>query len=141
LGFSYRRSDLTPSDLVIDAGFELEPGEPDRIRELMEEYRQHRSATQPGAAQNAGSVFKNPPGTSAGRLVEDAGLKGFRVGNATVSELHANFMIAADGATAQDVYDLVQSVRRKVHATSGIELEPEIRFVGSFEDRTAEAFQ
>ena len=91
----------------------------------MDEYREHRSATQPGAAQNAGSVFKNPPGTSAGRLVEDAGLKGFRVGNATVSGLHANFMIAADGATAQDVYDLVQSVRRKVLASSGIELEPE----------------
>ncbi len=141
LGFSYRRSDLTENDLVIDAGFELEPGDPDRIRERMEEHRQHRSATQPGAAQNAGSVFKNPPGDSAGRLVEAAGLKGFQVGKATVSELHANFMIAADGASAQDVYDLVQTVRRKVRDASGIELEPEVRFVGSFEDRAAEAFQ
>jgi UDP-N-acetylmuramate dehydrogenase len=139
LGFSYRHSSLTEKDLVIEASFELDRGDPQLIREQMEEYRRHRAATQPGAAQNAGSVFKNPPGRSAGQLVEAAGLKGFRVGGATVSELHANFMMAPEGATAQDVYDLVQVVRRRVYEASGVELEPEIRFVGSFKDRAAEA--
>jgi UDP-N-acetylmuramate dehydrogenase len=138
LGFSYRRSSLTEDDLVIDASFELEPGDATEIRDRMEQYRQHRSSTQPGAAQNAGSVFKNPPGRSAGKLVEAAGLKGFRVGGATVSELHANFMMAGEGATAQDVYDLVQTVRRKVLESSGVELEPEVRFVGSFDTNAAE---
>jgi UDP-N-acetylmuramate dehydrogenase len=138
LGFSYRRSNLTENHLVIDATFELDPGDPSEIRERMEQHRQHRSATQPGAAQNAGSVFKNPSGHSAGELVEAAGLKGFRIGGATVSELHANFMMAGDGATAQDVFDLVQTVRRKVQETSGVELEPEVRFVGSFDNHAAE---
>jgi UDP-N-acetylmuramate dehydrogenase len=138
LGFSYRRSNLTENDLVIDATFELAPGDPDEIRHRMEQHRQHRSSTQPGAAQNAGSVFKNPPGHSAGELVEAAGLKGLRIGGATVSELHANFMMAGDGATAQDVFDLVQTVRRKVQEASGVELEPEVRFVGSFDTHAAE---
>jgi UDP-N-acetylmuramate dehydrogenase len=138
LGFSYRRSNLTEKDLVLEASFELTPSDANSIRDRMEEHRKHRSATQPGAAQNAGSVFKNPPGRAAGELVEAAGLKGFRVGGATVSELHANFMLAGDGATAQDVYDLVRSVRRRVKEDSGVDLEPEIRFVGAFEDHAAE---
>ncbi|MEA2506059.1 MAG: UDP-N-acetylmuramate dehydrogenase [Actinomycetota bacterium] len=141
LGFAYRRSELTEKDLVIDATFQLEPGDPASIRERMDGYRKHRSDTQPGAAQNAGSVFKNPPGGSAGHLVEAAGLKGFRIGGAAVSELHANFFMAGEGATAQDIYDLVQEVRRRVRDSSGVELEPEIRFVGPFEDRAAEALQ
>jgi UDP-N-acetylmuramate dehydrogenase len=138
LRFSYRRSNLTENDLVIDATFELEPGDPRAIRDRMEQHRQHRSSTQPGAAQNAGSVFKNPAGRAAGELVEAAGLKGFQVGGATVSELHANFMMAGEEATAQDVFDLVQTVRRKVREDSGIELEPEVRFVGSFDTKAAE---
>jgi UDP-N-acetylmuramate dehydrogenase len=141
LGFAYRRSNLTEQDLVIDATFELEPDDPQMIRGRMDSYRKHRSDTQPGAAQNAGSVFKNPPGESAGRLVEGAGLKGYRVGGASVSELHANFFMAGEGATAQDVYDLVQEVRRRVKESSGVDLEPEIRFVGAFQDRAAEALQ
>jgi UDP-N-acetylmuramate dehydrogenase len=141
MGFAYRRSSLSEKDLVLDASFELESGDPASIRERMDAFRRHRSATQPGAVQNAGSVFKNPDGDSAGRLVEAAGLKGFRVGGASVSELHANFVMAGDGATAQDVYDLVQSVRGKVLDLSGVALEPEIRFVGSFQDRQAEALQ
>jgi UDP-N-acetylmuramate dehydrogenase len=138
LEFGYRRSSLSEKDLVLDATFQLTLGEPSEIRATMERYRKHRSATQPGALQNAGSVFKNPPGRAAGELVEAAGLKGFRVGGATVSELHANFMLAGDGATAQDVYDLVDSVRRRVKEDSGVDLEPEIRFVGAFEDHAAE---
>ena len=100
----------------------------------MEGYRKHRAETQPGAAQNAGSVFKNPPGDSAGRLVEAAGLKGFAVGGAAVSDLHANFFIAGDGASAQDVHDLVAEVRRRVKEVSGVDLEPEIHFIGHFKE-------
>jgi UDP-N-acetylmuramate dehydrogenase len=136
LCLGYRRSALTDAEVVLEACFELEPAEPDSIRARMEEYRRHRAETQPGAAQNAGSVFKNPPGDSAGRLVEACGLKGFRVGGASVSELHANFFMASPGATAQDVYDLVQAVAEKVHAHSGVELECEIRFVGRFSPST-----
>lgn len=103
----------------------------------MESFRRHRAATQPGAALNAGSVFKNPPGDFAGRLVEATGLKGFSVGGARVSEVHANFFVAGPGATAQDVFDLVHAVRTKVKAATGIELEPEVRFAGSFREPAA----
>lgn len=132
LGYSYRRSNLTEQEIVVDAMFRLMPGDTTEIRSAMESFRKHRAETQPGALQNAGSVFKNPPGDSAGRLVESAGLKGFSIGGAAVSELHANFFIARDGSTAQDVFDLVQEVRRRVKERSGVELEPEIRFVGEF---------
>ena len=136
LGFAYRRSGLSASDVVVEASFELEDATDSFIRERMETYRQHRSQTQPGAAQNAGSVFKNPPGDSAGRLVEACGLKGFRVGGASVSELHANFFMAAEGATSQDVYDLVHEIATRVRAGSGVELETEVRFVGHFRPAT-----
>lgn len=133
-GFSYRRSNLEERHLVVDATWALEVSERQVVRERLEGYRRHRSATQPGAVQNAGSVFKNPPGDSAGRLVEAAGLKGHSVGGASVSSLHANFFIAEEGATAQDVFDLVHAVRQKVSASFGIDLEPEIRFAGSYEE-------
>lgn len=137
LGFAYRRSNLTQHDLVVDADFLLAPGDAAAIRKRMDEYRRHRAATQPGAAQNAGSVFKNPPGDSAGRLIEAAGLKGFTVGAVAVSSLHANFFVADPGARAQDVHDLFEHVRSVVLAESGIALEPEIRFVGPFKHRDA----
>lgn len=132
LGFDYRRSNLTAADVVVDARFDLVTDDEAAIKARMDTYRRHRAETQPGAVQNAGSVFKNPPGDSAGRLVEAAGLKGFRVGGATVSALHANFFVAGPGATAQDVRDLVMAVKEKVRASSGVELEEEIRFVGAF---------
>lgn len=135
LGFGYRRSNLGPSDLVLEARFDLASDEEGRIRGRMESYRKHRAETQPGAVQNAGSVFKNPPGDSAGRLVEAAGLKGFRVGGASVSDLHANFFIAEEGASAQDVHDLVAAVRQRVQERFGVDLQPEIRFVGEFAER------
>jgi UDP-N-acetylmuramate dehydrogenase len=134
LELSYRHSNLTDSHLVLDATFELQTGSAVAVKERMESYRRHRAETQPGAVQNAGSVFRNPPGDHAGRLVEATGLKGFRVGGASVSDLHANFFIAGDGASAQDVYDLVGEVRNRVEAAHGIDLVPEIRFVGPFEE-------
>ena len=134
LDMGYRRSALGPRHVVIEARFSLEPAPRAAIRERMESYRRHRAETQPGAALNAGSVFKNPPGDWAGRLVEAAGLKGFAVGGARVSEKHANFFVAGAGATAQDVFDLVHAVRAKVAAAAGIELEPEVGFAGAFRE-------
>ena len=133
LAMSYRHSGLVDKDLVLEASFRLKPDEQAAVRARMEGFRKHRAETQPAAVQNAGSTFKNPPGDSAGRLVEAAGLKGFRVGAVSVSTLHANFFIADEGAPAQDVFDLVHEVRRRVLDAFGIELEPEVRFVGPFE--------
>ncbi len=82
---------------------------------------------------NAGSVFKNPPGDAAGRLIDEAGLKGFRVGSVSVSQKHANFIVADREASARDVYELVTTVQELVKQRTGIELVPEIRFVGDFE--------
>ena len=137
LGYSYRTSNLTEDDVVMQAELHLKSQDPDVVRERMDEYRQHRAATQPGALQNAGSVFKNPPSDYAGRLVEAAGLKGFSVGGAAVSELHANFFVASARARAQDVYDLVHEVRRRVLDQFGVELVPEIRFAGAFDGGSA----
>lgn len=138
LDLSYRHSSLGDRDIVVSATFELQPDDPDAIKARMERYRRHRADTQPGALSNAGSTFKNPPGDSAGRLVDAAGLKGLRVGGAAVSELHANFFVAGENATAQDVFDLVREVKRRVKETFGVDLEPEVRFVGPFVAATDE---
>lgn len=134
LGFSYRHSNLGERDLVLDARFTLAPDDEDAVRKRMATFRRHRAETQPPAVQNAGSTFKNPPGDSAGRLVEAAGLKGFRIGGARVSELHANFFMTDRDARAQDVYALVSEVRRRVAERFGVELVPEVRFMGRFEN-------
>lgn len=133
LGFAYRRSNVTDREMVVAARWELAADDPAEIKRRTEANRRHRAETQPGAVQNAGSVFKNPPGDHAGRLVEAAGLKGFAVGGARVSELHANFFIAGEGATARDVHRLVERVRGRVRDAFGVDLETEIRFVGRFE--------
>jgi UDP-N-acetylmuramate dehydrogenase len=130
--YSYRHSALSERHVVLEAKLRLVHKKPDAVRSRVEEFRRHRAATQPGALQNAGSVFKNPPGDHAGRLVEAAGLKGLTVGGARVSELHANFFIAGAGATAADVHALVHEVRQRVLAEFGVELTPEIKFVGDF---------
>ena len=134
LGFAYRSSALTERDVVLDASLALTPSDGASVRARMEDFRRHRATTQPPAVQNAGSTFKNPPGDHAGRLVEAAGLKGTRVGGAAVSSLHANFFVTDEGASAQDVYDLVALVREKVEREFGVDLEPEVRFIGAFED-------
>ena len=137
LDYSYRHSSLTERHVVIDARWRLRADDADAVKKRMEAYRRHRAETQPGAFQNAGSVFKNPPHDSAGRLVEAAGLKGLRVGGATVSDLHANFFIAESGATSQDVYDLVHMAKEAVRERFAVELEPEIRFAGPYEEPRA----
>jgi UDP-N-acetylmuramate dehydrogenase len=129
LELDYRHSNLRPSEVVTAAEFTVTRDDPvaceARVAEIVRWRREH----QPGG-QNAGSVFRNPPGDSAGRLIDAAGLKGLRVGGAVVSEKHANFFQADAGATARDVLDLVAEVQRRVAKASGVELVPELHVVG-----------
>jgi UDP-N-acetylmuramate dehydrogenase len=136
LKMSYRESALGPNDVVCEAKFRLQPGARTEIAARMNDYRAHRSETQPVEAPNAGSMFTNPPGTSAGRLIETAGLKGYTVGQSEVSHKHANFFLAHAGTTAQQIYDLMAHVQKKVEEQSGVSLIPEVRIVGAF-DRSA----
>ena len=136
-GFRYRHSSLPDGSVVVGVTVKLGPGEPGKIRARMDEARAWRRATQPLAEPNCGSVFTNPEGDHAARLVESAGAKGLAVGAARVSEKHANFIVADPGATAADVRGLIAEVRRRVVDRFGVELETEVRFVGDFEDRPA----
>jgi UDP-N-acetylmuramate dehydrogenase len=130
-GFDYRRSALPEHSVVIGSTFGLRPGEPPEIRRLMDEARQWRRDTQPLAEPNCGSVFKNPPGDHAARLIEAVGGKGLAVGGARVSEKHANFIVAGPGATAGDVHGLMAALRDRVRARFGVDLEPEVHLVGT----------
>lgn len=132
LAYSYRHSALGPGALVWSAEFELAVDDVESIRERMAEITRWRREHHPGGAGNAGSVFKNPSGSAAGLLIDEAGLKGLRVGGATVSEKHANFIVAGEDATPHDVYELMREVRHRVFEASGVVLEPEVRLVGDF---------
>lgn len=136
LGFAYRHTDLSDDEIVVEVTFGLRTGDKAQIARAMESYRAHRAETQPTEAPNAGSMFMNPPDDSAGRLIEAAGLKGHSCGRATVSPKHANFFLAALGATASDVYELMSGVQEKVLNHSGTLLIPEVRIVGRFETPT-----
>lgn len=137
LDLSYRHSAVRPAEVVVWAEFSLRPGDPATSEAEIAEIVRWRRANQPGG-QNAGSVFTNPPGDSAGRLVDAAGLKGFRLGSAHVSEKHANFIQADEGGSADDVRALIDEVRARVEAHSGVRLVPELCMVG-FDDDPREA--
>jgi UDP-N-acetylmuramate dehydrogenase len=132
LDLSYRHSTVGSHELVTRARFRTVERAVGESEQLMREITSWRRAHQPGGTFNAGSVFKNPPGDAAGRIIDAAGLKGYRRGGAAVSERHANFFVAEPEACAQDVFDLVSAVRAEVSQRTGIDLEPEIRFVGDF---------
>jgi UDP-N-acetylmuramate dehydrogenase len=132
-GFQYRRSSLPADDVVTGATVRLQPGDPGVIRTLMAEARDWRRRTQPLAEPNCGSVFKNPPGEHAARLIDQAGLKGLAVGNATVSLKHANFIVTSQGARAADVVELIRKVQDAVAARSDVLLEPEVHLIGHFD--------
>ena len=132
LDLGYRRSAIRSNDIVLGARFRTIPRTVEEGERILREITQWRKEHQPGGTFNAGSVFTNPPGDAAGRIIDSLGLKGYRVGGASVSRRHANFFEAGEGATAQDVYDLVWSIRAKVLAATGIDLVPEIRFAGAF---------
>ncbi len=128
-GFAYRTSNLRGS-VVLEATFEFPEGLPDEMKTIRRETLLKRNASQPVRWPNAGSIFKNPPGDYAARLIQECGLKGRRVGGAEIAELHANFIINTDGATAADVIALMKIARDEVRDRFGVELEPEIKFVG-----------
>jgi UDP-N-acetylmuramate dehydrogenase len=129
LDLGYRRSSIRPTDVVVWAELALHVGDTADAEEEIAAIVRWRRANQPGG-QNAGSVFTNPPGDSAGRLIDDIGLKGFRVGSARVSEKHANFIQADDGGSADDVLELMRVVAERVRDRAGVELHPEVRLVG-----------
>jgi UDP-N-acetylmuramate dehydrogenase len=132
-GFSYRRSALAADGVVVAATVRLRPGEAPDIRARMDEARAWRRRTQPLAEPNCGSVFKNPHGDHAARLIEEAGAKGRRVGSASISTKHANFIVASEGATASDVLTLVREVRGLVEDRSGVRLETEVHLLGDLD--------
>ena len=138
LDLSYRDSRFkhgdpnTPSELIVAATFELEPADADTIKARLDDIRHWRQAHQPLGLPSAGSVFRNPPGDSAGRLIDAAGLKGRRIGGAVVSEKHANFIVNDQKGTATDVRRLVDLVHAEILARDGIDLQPEVQFVGDW---------
>jgi UDP-N-acetylmuramate dehydrogenase len=130
--WGYRRSDLPSRGIIVEAVLRVTESDQVDIRRAMEASLRRRKRTQPLKMPSAGSVFVNPEGDSAGRLIEAAGLKGASVGGAMVSDVHCNFIVNAGGATAADVVALVRLIRDTVKDTNGIELRPEIRFLGQF---------
>jgi UDP-N-acetylenolpyruvoylglucosamine reductase len=134
LELSYRHSALAPGQVVAQARLRLEPRPAAEVKERVAELLGARKATQPTTKRTFGSVFKNPPGArGAGRLIEECGLKGHRIGGAIVSPRHANFIENAGGATSADALALMAEARRRVHERFGIELEHEVRFLGPLE--------
>jgi UDP-N-acetylmuramate dehydrogenase len=135
LEFDYRSSWLkrNPGQAIVLAGrFDLEPSDPAAVRSTMEEYVEYRQQTQPTGA-SIGSMFKNPEGDHAGRLIEAAGLKGERRGEAEISSKHANFFVNHGGATAADVYALIELAQQRVAEKFDVELELEVELLGDWD--------
>jgi UDP-N-acetylmuramate dehydrogenase len=138
LGFSYRRSNLRPGEVVASASFRLEPAEPAEVKATLAGMRSQRRAAQPSGIKTFGSTFKNPDdpraeGRTAGQLLEAAGCRGLAVGGARFSEKHANFVENTGDATTADVLRLMEAGRKRVRDRLGIELEPEVQVLGDVE--------
>ena len=128
MGFSYRHSRVEEEGgIVLSAVFALTPKAPEEIRETMQDLMNRRKSSQPLDMPSAGSAFKRPVGGYAAALIDQAGLKGYQIGGAAVSEKHAGFVVNAGGATAKDVKQLLEAVSGKVFERTGIRLEPEVR--------------
>ncbi len=130
LGLRYRGSSYPPGTVLLGATLRLQQAQQAQIEALMHESYARRQRTQPLSQPNAGSIFKNPPGTAAGRLIEALGLKGTRIGGAMISPLHANFIVNVGHATAADVVALIAHVQERVQAVYDVVLEPEVHIVG-----------
>jgi len=130
LRFAYRQSSLTEGEVVLSATFGLRRADPAALQEKVARILEERKAKQPVEWRSAGSVFKNPPGDFAGRLIEQAGLKGTRVGDAMISPKHGNFFLNLGRATARDVLALVALAQERVRERTGVSLELEVRVVG-----------
>jgi UDP-N-acetylmuramate dehydrogenase len=132
LRFDYRHA-LLPEELIITTvDFALRPGDKEALRAHVMELRARRAARQPLGIPNAGSIFKNPPGMFAARLLEECRLKNRRIGMAAFSERHANFIVNLGGAKAADVRELIETAQTRVHAQAGVRLEPEVKLVGEW---------
>ncbi|MFZ0846229.1 MAG: UDP-N-acetylmuramate dehydrogenase [Pseudolabrys sp.] len=129
MGFSYRHCSVPEDVIFTSAIFQGRAGDPESIAAEMASIKSKREASQP-RNRTGGSTFKNPPGQSAWKLVDEAGCRGLTIGHAKVSELHSNFLINVDGATAADIESLGETVRERVKAHSGVELEWEIKRIG-----------
>jgi len=140
LGLGYRDSRFkrhpagTTAELILEATFRLSPADPETIRDRLDEIRRWRQAHQPIGQASAGSVFRNPPGDSAGRLIDAGGLKGLRIGGAVISEKHANFIVNDRTGSAADVRTLAERVRADVEARHGVRLDFEVEFIGDWTD-------
>ncbi len=130
LNYAYRHCGAAEDIIFTEALFEGVPGDPDTIRQEMQEVADYRETHQPTKERTGGSTFKNPPGHSSWKLVDEAGCRGLRVGGAVMSEKHCNFMINENDCTAEDLETLGEIVRARVKATSGITLEWEIKRLG-----------
>ncbi len=128
--FEYRRSGLDNYFCITEATLTLESGDVDTITEKMQKLFKQKTDTQPFVEENAGCMFKNPAGDSAGRLIDICGLKGHRIGGAEVSTVHGNFILNTDNATAQDVLDLVTYIQKQVREKTGIYLHTEVKRLG-----------
>ena len=127
--FSYRRARV-PRGIVAGVWLQLAPGVKDRIQAIVKDYLRYRKDTQPLTLPNAGCAFKNPQPQAAGQLIEAVGLKGFRIGDAQISEKHANFIVNRGDASAEDVMQLIAQVRRTVEEKAGVTLQLELKIVG-----------
>jgi UDP-N-acetylmuramate dehydrogenase len=134
LALTYRdsRFKAEPRDVVLAAAFRLEPADAATIAERLDEIRRWRREHQPLGIPSAGSAFRNPPGDSAGRLIDEAGLKGLRIGGAAISEKHANFIVNDQKGSAADVRALLERARNEVARRFGVELVPEIQLLGDW---------
>jgi UDP-N-acetylmuramate dehydrogenase len=130
--FAYRRTELPQRFVITRVDFELARGDRERLMARVAELKAKRASRQPRGVPNAGSIFKNPPGNFAGKLLEGAGLKGTRLGGAAFSDQHANFIVNLGGAQAAEVLALIDMARNKVKEQSGVLLEPEVRLVGDW---------
>jgi UDP-N-acetylmuramate dehydrogenase len=132
IGFRYRASAFPPDSLILETEIRLKEGKPADIFKRMKESQKRRKQTQPLSFPSAGSIFKNPAGDYAGRIIESLGMKGFSVGDAQVSMKHANFIVNLGNATSAQVLELIERIEEKVFAETGVRLEREVRLVGEF---------
>lgn len=131
MAFGYRRSRLTEeAGIVLETEFTLHPGRTEEIQARMEELKEKRVLKQPLEYASAGSTFKRPEGHFAGKLIEDAGLRGFRIGDAQVSEKHCGFVINRGNASASEIAEVIRQVQDRVYAHSGVRLQTEVKFLG-----------
>lgn len=132
LSMRYRHCELPEGAIVTAARLSLTDEDFDDCKRHIDEHLAYRAATQPVDVPTCGSTFRNPPGTSAGRLIDSCGLKGLRIGGAVVSEKHANFLVNTGTATATDLRSLIEEVQRRVREQTGIEMSPEVHFAGDW---------